>query len=154
MDDGSLGTYDGDNAACPFAGATAADALQPDDLIVLPMHRRMVSQYVERDDGVTELCLYYDDKEISFDEPELFAFGEGFARRAQFVAGEATRWGAGYAWAQVRGLLEALLDAGVLTRGERTAAPRRAGGSRPIRCPRHRRRSRAAGRTARTSRVS
>ncbi|MGE0484411.1 MAG: hypothetical protein AB7Q81_09755 [Gammaproteobacteria bacterium] len=131
MDDGMHHALDGDEAVCPFAAAESDAALQPRDVLVLPLHRRMVSQYVERDDGVTELCLYYDDKEISFDEPELFAFGEGFARRAQFVAVEATRWGAGYAWPRVRALLEELIEAGVLERADGAALRRRPGGSRP-----------------------
>ena len=50
--------------------------LLPTDELCLPLHRRMVVQYLPRADGVRQLHLYYGDKEISFDDPAMFPFGE------------------------------------------------------------------------------
>jgi hypothetical protein len=86
------------------------------DDLVIPKHRRMVVQHATNEAGVAELRLYYDDKEIVFDEPELFAFGETLARQARFTAGDATGWGDGYDWPQIRDLLQHLIDDNVLTR--------------------------------------
>ena len=56
--------------------------------------------------GATELHLYYEGKEVSFDEPDLFPFGETLARQGRFTAGDATRWGDGYEWPRIQGLLQ------------------------------------------------
>ena len=101
--------------ACP---TLAADRVRPivsrwDDL-VLPKHRRMVVQYLTNEAGATELHLYYGDKEISFDEPDLFPFGETLAKQSRFTAGDATGWGEGYDWPRIRDLLQQLIDEGVL----------------------------------------
>jgi hypothetical protein len=113
-------TMDRAIAACPMHPmqhtTTPVTALAPDDELVLPMHKRVVTQYATGEDGAPELRLFYGDKEISFDETELFPFGERLAKQARFVAGSSTGWGPGYAWPQVRGLLEALLEEGILVR--------------------------------------
>lgn len=88
--------------------------LDLDDELVLPLHKRVVVQYAQNEAGVDELRLFYDDKEISFDEPELFGFGEALANRERFLAREATRWGRGQEWSRVRPLLEQLIDEGIL----------------------------------------
>ena len=88
--------------------------VRPDDELELPMHRRLVVQYATNDGGRRELRLYHQDKEISFDEPEMFAFGEALARQPRFIASEATAWGTGYAWSTVRDLLGRLVASGVL----------------------------------------
>ncbi len=103
-------------AQCPFHGQPAAMGLLPTDELSLPLHRRMVVQYQLREDGVRQLHLYYDDKEISFDEPELFAFGEQLSRQDRFTAVDTLLWGAGYDWPRMQGLLQVLLDEGVLVR--------------------------------------
>jgi hypothetical protein len=74
--------------------------------------------------GSPELRLYYGHKEISFDEPELFAFGEALAMQTRFEAGDATRWGGGYNWSQVESLLDHLIEQGVLVHADdETGAP-------------------------------
>src|SRR5262245_45437882 len=88
--------------------------LDVDDELVFPEHKRVFTQYETREGGITELHLYYGEKEISFDEPELFNFGEALARHARFSAGSATTWGREYHWPRIRDLLEQLLDEGVL----------------------------------------
>lgn len=102
-------------AACPMHGAMAVPrALQVSDELVLPMSRRMLAQYGKGEAGQRELRLFYQDKEMSFDEPELFSFGETLARQTRFVAGLATTWGEGLEWPRMRELLETLIAEGVL----------------------------------------
>src|SRR3954465_12353162 len=116
-----------ENGACPVH---AADGVRPvvsqgDDL-VLPKHRRMIVQYSTDEAGVKNLHIYYDDKEISFDEPDLFPFGETLAKQAGFTAGDATGWGEGYGWPRIRDLLQQLIDEGVLVHaadGDREIVP-------------------------------
>jgi hypothetical protein len=88
--------------------------LAPETELVLPMHKRVVAQYTTGETGARELRLYYGDKEISFDEPEYFAFGETLARQSRFAAGDAAQWGDGYDWPADRKLLEELIETGVL----------------------------------------
>lgn len=105
-------------AACPFHAAAsmpaAAPRLQPGDVLHLPLHQRMVTQRATGDDGQPELRLFYADKEIAFDEPELFEFGETLAKQSRFIAGDALGWGQPGGWGRVRGLLEQLIEEGVL----------------------------------------
>ncbi len=121
-------------AHCPMHSAVA-EGLQPSDELVLPMSRRMVVQQTRNDDGLPELVLYYEDKEISFDEPHLFAFGEALARQGRFRADSATRWGDGYEWVAVKGLLESLIEAGILESGTAETAVRSASHARPSPLP-------------------
>src|SRR6266566_2406239 len=93
-------------------------SVKADDALVFPKHKRVVTQYSTDESGVTALHLYYDEKEIVFDEPALVAFGETLAKHARFVAGTATAWGQGYEWPRVRALLEQLLAEGILRRAE------------------------------------
>ncbi|MGH8652751.1 MAG: hypothetical protein ACREYE_11550 [Gammaproteobacteria bacterium] len=88
--------------------------LDADDELVFPKHKCEVTQYSTDASGAVELHLYYGEKEISFDEPELFAFGEGLAKHSRFVARTATTWGEGYDWPRVRELLEQLIEEGIL----------------------------------------
>jgi hypothetical protein len=104
-------------AECPFRSANAAAAdLSQDDVLLLPKHRRIIQQYLTDETGSVALHIYYGDKEILFDEPELFSFGEALAKHGRFTAGEAVGWGAGYTWPRIRELLQALIDEGVLVR--------------------------------------
>lgn len=88
--------------------------MDADDELVLPLHKRVVVQYAKDDAGKPELRLFYGDKEISFDEPELFGFGESLAQQERFIARSATQWGDGQDWPRVQGLLGQLIDQGVL----------------------------------------
>jgi hypothetical protein len=103
-------------AGCPFHAqpVAAPKKLQRHDYLALPMHQRVIPQYSTQLDGTVELHLYYGDKEISFDEPELFEFGEALAKHAMFRAESALTWGVGYTWAQISALLEQLLEQEVL----------------------------------------
>ena len=104
---------------CPMAVADAAPSVvSQSDELVFPKHRQTVVQYLVGETGAAELNLYYGGKEISFDEPDLFAFGETLARQARFTAGDAMAWGNGYAWPRVQDLLQQLIDEGVLTHAD------------------------------------
>ncbi len=90
--------------------------LAPQDELLLPLQRGVVTQYARAETGATRLRLLCGDQEVSFDEPEFFAFGATLALQSRFTAGSATAWGSGYAWPQVQPLLAELLAAGVLQR--------------------------------------
>jgi hypothetical protein len=91
--------------------------IEPHDPLYLPLNKRVVVQYAAGGDGARELHLYCGAKEVIFDEPELFGFGETLAKHASFIAGSAVQWTVGYDWPRVRELLEALVDEGVLVHG-------------------------------------
>ena len=115
-----------------------AVGVAPGDELVLPLHQRIVAQYGREASGRTELRLYCGDKEISFDEPELFAFGERLAAQSHFIAEAAVDWADGLDWARVQPLLTQLVDQGVLQHAadaapEDPAAAR--GGERPSPLP-------------------
>lgn len=101
-------------AVCPMHAPVTKRYVDADDELVLPMHKRVIAQYAKDAYGTTELRLYYGGKEISFDEPELFGFGETLAQQSRFVARSATLWGQGQDWLRVQGLLEQLIEEGIL----------------------------------------
>lgn len=107
--------------AAPAMGAVAA-GIDPSDELELPAPKRMVVQYRTGADKVRVLNLYYGDKDVSFDDPAFFAFGETLARQSRFRAGAACGWGAGYGWDAVAPLLLDLLEAGILVRADASAA--------------------------------
>ena len=110
-------------AVCPVHDMpTARVSVDADDEIIFPKHKRVVTAYSKNTSGDMELHLYYAEKEIVFDEPELFAFGEGLAKQARFVAKSAVTWGEGYDWPRVQELLEQLLAEGILQRASTYAS--------------------------------
>jgi hypothetical protein len=110
-------------SVCPVHDMpTAHVAVDADDELIFPKHRRVMTAYAKNLCGETELHLYYGEKEISFDEPALFAFGEELAQQARFVAKSAVTWGEGYDWPRVQELLQQLLDEGILQRASADAS--------------------------------
>jgi hypothetical protein len=104
-----------DATRCPMqAMQVPQPMLEADDELVFPQHKRLVTQYAADASGALVLHLYYGEKEIVFDEPELFAFGEGLAKQSRFIAKTAVTWGEGYDWPRVRDLLAQLLEEGIL----------------------------------------
>lgn len=103
---------------CPFDHSVSKKPLNGDEELLFPLHKRCIVQYSALESTGLELHIYYDDKEISFDEPAWFAFGETLAKQARFVARSATEWGDGYDWTQIQPLLEQLLTEGVLLRAD------------------------------------
>jgi len=110
-------------SGCPVhAMHTPFVSVAADDALVFPKHKRVVTAYSTNTAGEPELHLYYGEKEIVFDEPALFAFGEGLAKQTGFIAKTATTWGEGYAWPRVQALLEQLLAEGILQRASTNAS--------------------------------
>ncbi|MEA3065979.1 MAG: hypothetical protein QOJ27_2436 [Sphingomonadales bacterium] len=91
--------------------------LHPDDELVFPLSKGAFAQYWEETGAPRALRLFYRDKEIRFDDPAFFAFGETLASQSRFRAGDAVSWGA-VAWTKVREMLEQLVEAGVLHRAD------------------------------------
>jgi hypothetical protein len=127
-------------SGCPMhAMPPQPRGLDAGDQLVFPMHKRVITQYSVDPSGARELHLYYGDKEISFDEPELFAFGEQLARHSSFVAVSSTTWGPGYEWTKMQELLEQLIEQGILRHADEAGpsedASRQAAGDRPSPLP-------------------
>jgi hypothetical protein len=101
-----------DEGAPPRAAA-GRRRLQPDDELVFPLSKGAFAQYWEEGGASRTLRLFYRDREIRFDDPAFFAFGEALAGQSRFRAGDAVSWG-GVEWATVREMLERLVEAGVL----------------------------------------
>jgi len=100
---------------CPYHQTLAkGSGLTGAEELLFPFNKRAIVQYAQDEHDVLELHIYYDDKEISFDEPSLFAFGETLAKQSRFIAKSAMTWGDGYAWSDVKPLLEHLLEEGIL----------------------------------------
>jgi hypothetical protein len=102
-----------------------AVSVEPHETLYLPLRRRFTREYVTTPEGTRELRIFYGIKEISFDEPELFSFGEKLLEQEQFMAGSATTWSAGapYPWERVRELLEVLMAEDILSREAPAPAP-------------------------------
>jgi hypothetical protein len=87
--------------------------LDPDTVLVMPLARNVLMQWDVGDTAEKQLTLFYLDKEITFDEPSHFAFGEYLASNARFRAGDAADWG-GIGWEIASTLLVMLIDEGIL----------------------------------------
>ena len=112
-----------DDMQPPHAGVCPMHSLQVEprsvvegDELTCPHHRRMVGEYLTGDSGNREYHIHYGEKDITFDDPRLFAFGEELTKHERFMGRDATAWGPGYNWEQVRELLEQLLGEGILRR--------------------------------------
>ena len=90
-----------------------ARALHQDDMLLFPMSKGAFSQYWEDEETPRELRVYYRDKEIAFDDPAFYSFGETLIKQSSFRAGDALQWG-DYEWPKVRQMLEDLIEAEVL----------------------------------------
>ncbi|MFE8600328.1 hypothetical protein [Archangium violaceum] len=102
-----------------------AVSVDPHETLYLPMRRRFMSEYATTPEGTRELRIFYGVKEITFDEPDLFSFGEKLLEQERFMAGSATAWSAGepYPWERVRELLEVLVAEDILSREPPAPAP-------------------------------
>lgn len=125
-------------AVCPLAAEPSMRApLSPEDEFYFAKRKRLSSAYLRGEGGQLEFHLYYGNKEVVFDEPELFAFGEALARIPRFTASAAMRWGSGYSWQHVSQLLTALVMDEVLIRASgMPAEPERKEGAAPSLVPR------------------
>lgn len=94
--------------------ATVKRVVEPEDRLRIQVHQRIICQYTSNSSD-KELILYYEDKEIVFDDPEFFTFGENLAEQKDFIAGDTLNWGHGFSWSKVFPLLQSLLDEGILS---------------------------------------
>jgi hypothetical protein len=93
--------------------ATTGRVLRQDDELVFPMSKAAFAQYWEDAETPRELRVFYKDKEIAFDDPAFFSFGENLIKQSTFRAGDALEWGAND-WPKLREMLEQLVEANVL----------------------------------------
>jgi hypothetical protein len=100
--------------------------LQREEVLWVPKRRRLVHARLKGAEGQDVLHLFYGEKEIVFDDPELLPFGGKLLEADRFRAEEAMSWsgGAPYEWDKVRDLLEALIGEEILKRvSDSTARP-------------------------------
>ena len=101
--------------------------LQRSEVLCVPKRRKLAHSKLTSAEGQEVLHLFYGEKEIIFDEPELVPFGDKLLEAERFRAEEAMAWSSGepHAWERVRELLEALLAEEILKRvAEANATPR------------------------------
>jgi hypothetical protein len=96
-------------------------SLGPDDELVFPFAKCAFAQYWQEEGAPAALRIFYRDKELAFDDPAFFTFGETLIGQSRFRAGEAGRWGT-LGWPRVREMLEQLVAAGILRRSDETDA--------------------------------
>jgi hypothetical protein len=102
-------------------------AIEPTARLFVPHRKRISCTYVTGPEGARELRIDYGAKEVTFDDPRLFAFGEQLIATSAFTGELATTWGPGYAWDELEPMLEALIDEGILQRGDDREDPRGGG---------------------------
>jgi hypothetical protein len=123
---------------CPVAARVRVSG---DDCLRFDVPKRVTSRYATDAEGQREFHIYYGTKEVVFDEPNYFEFGETLAKQKQFTAESATTWGPGYPWLKVQQVFEALVAEGVLSRVDSAGVDdERAVGTVPARLPRSPRR--------------
>ncbi|HEY2030799.1 MAG TPA: hypothetical protein VGH20_16495 [Myxococcales bacterium] len=92
-------------------------SVDPHETLFVTARKRFVPVYNPAPEGQKALVLYCGLQEISFDEPELFPWAEKLIQQDSFMAGAATTWAeAPLEWPRVKGLLESLVQEGVLSR--------------------------------------
>ena len=103
--------------------------LQPTDVLFIPKRRRFTRAMLANPEGGEVLHIFFGEKEIVFDEPDLLPFGQKLFEVERFKAEEATGWSsaAPYDWERVRGLLETLIEEEIVDRYDGSApTPKRA----------------------------
>ena len=101
----------------PDGAHPATAVLSPADVLVVRNRKRLSHGYTTSESGARELRISYGIHEITFDEERLFGFAEQLVTQTEFTAGSATSWGTGYAWDELRPLLETFLEIGMVMRG-------------------------------------
>jgi hypothetical protein len=125
IEPGHLAALSPESDSLPRCPARAA--LEPTERLFIPYRKRVFHTYSIDDRGGRELRIDYGVKEITFDDERFFAFGERLVTEASFTGQQATSWGPGYAWDEIRPLLESLLEEGILEPGEGANDPRGGG---------------------------
>lgn len=104
-------------AVCPMHKVNVSAEVE----LLFPMAKRTICRYVTDHNGARELIIYCGDKEISFDEPELFSFGKNLTKQSRFIAKEALKWQEGVEWSRIKALLEQLIIEGILEIAEQSS---------------------------------
>jgi hypothetical protein len=99
---------------------STARVLHQDDELLFPMSKGAFAQYWEDEDTPRELRIFFRDKEIAFDDPAFYTFGETLIKQSRFRAGDALQWGE-YEWPRVREMLQDLIEADVLKYADEVA---------------------------------
>lgn len=100
---------------CPFHSVQTTPAeISESSRLVFPFYKRVVTHYETNANGERVLLLFYGNREISFDEPKFFGFGETLAKMPNFMAMECIAWGEHLTWSDVKPLLESLVSEGIL----------------------------------------
>lgn len=95
--------------------AAASGGVRPDDRIGFPVPKRVFVHAMVGETGAREMHLFAGDKQVVFDEPELFAFAERLGRSGAFRAGDAAGW-SDQPFERLQPLFDELLQSGVLVR--------------------------------------
>lgn len=105
-----------DLSGCPFLTKLSdkQSELNRKDVIFFPNFKRVIAEYSINESGTKEFHIFYGQKEVCFDDPELFDFGKELAKHENFVAHEATAWGKGYQWKRIKYLIKQLIEEGIL----------------------------------------
>src|SRR5450432_342919 len=91
--------------------------VDPQETLLVVPRKRFVKVYGEAETGARELTLHVGLREIGFDEPELIPWAEKLIEQYSFLAGHSTGWSVQpLEWQRVSGLLEDLIEAGILAR--------------------------------------
>src|SRR5260370_42048408 len=92
--------------------------LQPSDLLFIPKRRRFTRALLAGAEGREALHIFFGEKEIIFDEPDLLSFGNRLFEVDRFKAEEAITWSgaAPYAWERVREMLGAVMAEEIVKR--------------------------------------
>jgi hypothetical protein len=94
-----------------------AASVDPQETLFVTARKRFVPVYGPNEEGARELVLHVGTLEISFDEPDLFPWAETLIQQDNFLAGSAASWSAEpLEWPRVQGLLDSLIEAGILAR--------------------------------------
>ncbi|MDE2403160.1 MAG: hypothetical protein KGM17_00400 [Sphingomonadales bacterium] len=104
-----------------MAGAPAA-AITPASRFVLPQARAALLQQGRDADGAPVLTLYHRGREVQWDDPRQFAFGEALAHCPRFSGADAAGWG-DLGWDAAAPMLAALADAGIIVPDDGTTRP-------------------------------
>ena len=91
-------------------------SITPGDTLVIPQPRRLIHETARAADGGKIVNIYYNDLELTFDDPTLLSFGEKLLVTSRFTAAETMTWAGDdtYAWETVKELLETLVSQGFL----------------------------------------
>lgn len=102
----------------------SAAALTPFARLVFPAARSAFLQWQESTNGEPMAAIYVGEHELCFEDATDFGFAGTLVRSPEFQAGAAAKWGA-IGWSRACGMLESLIEAGILHHADTWQAPDR-----------------------------